>query len=198
MAQTTQGRLFEGDQDSINFTILVNKIAESEDLNNIILMIMSRAEIDSLPFLFKLSKVIAAKLKDRHPEFEDKVIQDFAECISGLRYYRARYQMEYIKKRLPHLAKWCIASMAQTKITDAMLMDGAIKQEVKKIVAEFQEEHPDQEQMINKLMLLEKIALIANKNNPIVEKAVCKHHFGEKDLKIEEILAAFKDKEAAP
>lgn len=195
MVNLPKGRLFDEDKDLASFTVLVNTVAASEDLNNIILMVMSKCEIDSLPFLFKLSRIIFNKLKEKHPQFEDNIIQDFAECISGLRYYRARYQMEYVKKRLPHLAKWCIASMAQTKVADALFIDRAIKNEVENIMEEFQSKNPDQEQMINKLMLLEKISAIANKNNPIVEKALNKHHFEEKDLKIEEIITSLKEED---
>lgn len=184
--------IFESDRYMVEFDLLSKEVATNENLNSVIMSIIATAKVLSFPSLGKISDAIFKRLKEKY-QYDDSVIRDFADCISGLRYYKARYQMECVKQHLPHVSRFCTSIMAQTKVSDAMMMDQRIKNSASKLLDEVTDniESSEVELTNTKLLQLQAISSIAYKNNPIIEKAINKYAFEEKDINIEEIVKNF-------
>lgn len=184
--------LFNDDKYIVEFDLLTKSVATNEDLNSVIMHIIATSKVCSFSNLSRISNIIFDKLKAKY-EFDESVLKDFADCISGLKYYRARHQMECVKKHLPHVSKLCTSIMAQTKITDAMIMDQMIKDKTLELLDDMgghEDEHTIQARQ-DKILQLQSLSSIAYKNNPIIDKAINRYALEEKDVNIDEIMKNF-------
>lgn len=184
--------LFDNDKYIVEFDLLTKAVATNEDLNSVIMHIIATSKVCSFANLSRISNIIFNKLKEKY-KYDDTVLKDFADCVSGLKYYRARHQMECVKKHLPHVSKLCTSIMSQTKITDAMIMDQKIKDKAFELLEDIANSEDDDSVNLtqNKLLQLQSLSSIAYKNNPIIEKAINRYALEEKDVNIDEIMKNF-------